>query len=207
MSGKQLEKELEIKVVILGESGVGKSCIIIRYENNIFSHINLSIILCSNVSKTISLNDDKNVIKYTIWDTAGQEKYKAITRIHYLDADVILLVFDVTSEDSFNCIKEYWYPQVKENAPENAIIALVESKCDLKDDYNVDMDELSSYAEKINAIFKETSAKDDFGITELFEEIGNKILSYDNFKDTIYKRNRTFLTDATTEEDENTRRL
>ena len=69
------------------------------------------------------------------------------------------------------------------------------------------MDEVSSYAEKINVIFKETSAKDDFGITELFEEIGNKILSYDNFKDTIYKRNRTFLTDATTEEDENTRRL
>lgn len=86
------------------------------------------------------------------------------------NADVILLVFDVTSEDSFNCIKEYWYPQVKENAPENAIIALalIASKCDLKDDYNIDMDEISSYAEKINAIFKETSAKDDFGITELF---------------------------------------
>ena len=203
MSKKQKEKELDIKVVLLGESGVGKSCIISRYANNIFTQFSLSTILCSNISKTITLNKDKDIIKYTIWDTAGQEKYRAITKNHYQDADVILLVFDITNEISFQTIKDYWYPQIKENAPENAIIALVASKCDLKDEYKIDLDDINIYAGKINAIFKETSAKDDFGINELFEEIGYKILSYDDFKDMIYKRTKTFLTDVTTEDDEN----
>ena len=204
MSKKQLEKELEIKVVLLGETGVGKSSIILRYANDIFSQFNLTTILCSNTTKSISLNNDKDIIKYNIWDTAGQEKYKAITKIHYQDADVILLVFDISCPKSFELIRDYWYPQIKENAPQNSIKALVASKCDLKDDYNVEIEEVNSYAEKIGAIFKETSAKDSFGINELFEEIGNKILSYDNFKDMIYKRNKTLLTDFTTDEDENT---
>ena len=205
MSKIQKKKELDIKVVLLGEAGVGKSCIISRYTNNIFAQFNLSTILCSNTSKTISLNKNKDIIKYTIWDTAGQEKYRAITKNHYQDADVILLVFDISNEISFQNIKDYWYPQIKEFAPQNAIIALVASKCDLKDEYKIDIDEAKIYAEKINAIFNETSAKDDFGINELFEEIGYKILSYDDFKDMIYKRNKTFLTDVTTEDDENSK--
>ena len=203
MSKKSSEKELEIKVVLLGESGVGKSCIISRFANDIFAQFNLSTILCSNTSKTISLNKNKDIITYSIWDTAGQEKYRAITKNHYQDADVILLVFDISNEDSFQNIKDYWYPQIRENAPKNVIIALVASKCDLKDDYKIDLDDVNVYAQKINAIFKETSAKDDFGINELFEEIGYKILSYDDFKSMIFKRNKTFLTYVTTEDDEN----
>ena len=202
MSKKPIEKEIDIKVVLLGESGVGKSCIISRFANNIFTQFNLSTILCSNTSKTISLNENKDIIKYSIWDTAGQEKYRAITKNHYQDADVILLVFDITDEISFQNIKNYWYPQIKENAPENAIIALVASKCDLKDECKVDLDDVNKYAGKVNAIFKVTSAKDDFGINELFEEIGYKILSYDDFKKMIFKRNKTFITDETTEDDE-----
>ena len=203
MSKKQLEKEIEIKVVLLGESGVGKSSIIIRYANDMFAQINLTTILCSNTTKTISLNNNKDTIKYNIWDTAGQEKYKSITKFHYQDADVIILVFDITSLESFEQIRNYWYPQIQENAPQNSITALVASKCDLKDEYNVDIDEVASYAKQIDAIFQETSAKDSFGINELFEEIGNKILSIDNFKDMIYKRNKTLLTDFSTDEDEN----
>ena len=202
MSKKQIKRELDIKVVLLGESGVGKTCIISRFANNIFNEHDLTTILCSYSSKTISLNND--TIKYSIWDTAGQEKYRAITKNHYQDADVILLVFDITCETSFQNIKDYWYPQIKEKAPENSIIALVASKCDLKEDYKVSIDDAIIYAEKINAIFKETSARDDFGINELFEEIGKKILSYDNFKEMIFKRKKTFLTDVTTDDDENT---
>ncbi len=204
MSKKQIKRELDIKVVLLGESGVGKSCIILRFSNDIYSQVSLSTILCSHTSKPISFNNKKDIINFNIWDTAGQEKFRSISKIHYKDAEVIILVFDITREKSFESIKEYWYPQVKENAPENAILALVASKCDLKDECSVDIDDARSYAEEINAMFKETSSKASFGINELFEEIGKKILSYDDFKGMIFKKNKTITDENTSDDDENT---
>ena len=180
-------KEIQVKTVLLGESGVGKSCIILRYINGIFSSTHSSTILSTFSSKKIKF-DGNTLITLNIWDTAGQEKFRAITKINYQDAAVIILVFDLTNKTSFNVIKDYWYPQVKENAPENVILVLVAAKCDLEDRYEVDLNEAENYAKEIDAIFKKTSALDNIGINELFQEIGKKILSYDNFNGRIVDR-------------------
>ena len=180
-------KEIHVKTVLLGESGVGKSCIILRYINGIFSSTHSSTILSTFSSKKIKF-DENTLITLNIWDTAGQEKFRAITKINYQDAAVIILVFDLTNKTSFNVIKDYWYPQVKENAPENVILVLVAAKCDLENRYEVDLNEAENYAKEIDAIFKKTSALDNIGINELFQEIGKKILSYDNFNGRIVDR-------------------
>ena len=180
-------KEIQVKTVLLGESGVGKSCIILRYINGIFSSTHSSTILSTFSSKKIKF-DENTLITLNIWDTVGQEKFRAITKINYQDAAVIILVFDLTNKTSFNVIKDYWYPQVKGNAPENVILVLVAAKCDLENRYEVDLNEAENYAKEIDAIFKKTSALDNIGINELFQEIGKKILSYDNFNGRIVDR-------------------
>ena len=95
------------------------------------------------------------------------------------------MVFDITNQISFNCIKDYWYPQIKEIAPKNAIIVLAAAKCDLFEEEAVEDEDIESYAESIGAIFKKTSSLSNTGINELFEEVGKKILSDDNFLDVI----------------------
>ena len=192
MSSNEIKKNYRIKTVLLGESGVGKSCIILRYINDIFSFNHVSTILSTYSSKTIIINNTE--ITFDIWDTAGQEKFRSIAKINYKDAAVVILVLDITSNYSFQSIKDYWYPQIKQNAPENAIIALVIAKCDIKENQEVDPDEVENYASSIDALFKLTSSLENTGINELFEEIGKKILSVDNFLGTIIERSKTKLT-------------
>ena len=108
------------KVVLLGESGVGKTCIIARFINNTFEDNIISTTGASYASKSCSFPEYENrTIKFEIWDTAGQEKYRALTKIFYKDAGVAILVYDITRKESFDEIKNYWYNQIKEYAPKN----------------------------------------------------------------------------------------
>ena len=94
------------KVVLLGESGVGKTCIISRFINNTFD------------DNGMSTTGGKS-IKFDIWDTAGQEKYRALTKIFYKDASIAILVYDITRRESFEELKNYWFNQIKDFAPQN----------------------------------------------------------------------------------------
>lgn len=190
MSDNSINKEVDVKVVLLGESGVGKSCIILRYTNDQYIENSVSTILCSTESKLVLLNNNKDLVKFNIWDTAGQEKFRSISRINYRDADVIIFVFDITCPESFQCLKKYWYPQVKINAPKNVLLALVAAKCDLIKDSNVDLTEAKTYAEEIKALFKETSSLSNSGINELFQEIAEKILASGNYKENNKKKGK-----------------
>ena len=108
------------KVVLLGESGVGKTCIIARFINNTFEDNIMSTTGASYAGKTMSFDEfNGQSIKFEIWDTAGQEKYRALTKIFYKDAGVAILVYDITRKDSFDEIKNYWYNQIKDFAPKN----------------------------------------------------------------------------------------
>ena len=108
------------KVVLLGESGVGKTCIIARFINNTFEDNIMSTTGASYAVKTMSFDEfNGQSIKFEIWDTAGQEKYRALTKIFYKDAGVAILVYDITRKDSFDEIKNYWHNQIKEFAPKN----------------------------------------------------------------------------------------
>ena len=103
------------KVILLGEYGVGKSCIISRFINNTFEDN-----ITSYSRKTLTFDEFQGKsIKFEIWDTAGQEKYHAFSKNFYKDADVAILVYDITRKESFEKIQKYWYNQVKEYAPKN----------------------------------------------------------------------------------------
>ncbi len=108
------------KVVLLGESGVGKTCIIARFINNTFEENLISTTGASYAGKTMTFDEyGGKSIKFEIWDTAGQEKYRSLTKIFYKDAGAAILVYDITRKDSYEEIKKYWINQIKDFAPKN----------------------------------------------------------------------------------------
>ena len=108
------------KVVLLGESGVGKTCIIARFINNTFEENLISTTGASYAGKTMTFDEyDGKSIKFEIWDTAGQEKYRSLTKIFYKDAGAAILVYDITRKESYEEIQKYWYNQIKDHAPKN----------------------------------------------------------------------------------------
>ena len=171
------EEEKSVKVVLLGEAGVGKTCIISRFVNNMYEDKTMSNISAAYATKTMKFDAfGGKEIKYELWDTAGQEKFRAVTRFLYKDAQVVILVYDITVKESFNEIKDYWYNQVKENCPTNTIICLAGNKCDLFEREAVTEEEGKELAKEMGALFQLTSPKEKIGINELFQSIGYKIL-------------------------------
>ena len=106
------------KVVLLGESGVGKTCIIERFIYDKFDDNGISTITASFVEKTLKF-ENGTCVKLQIWDTAGQEKYRALNRMFYKDAGAAILVYDITKKESFEQIQKYWYNQMQEFAPKD----------------------------------------------------------------------------------------
>ena len=104
---------MSCKIVILGESGVGKTCIMNKFLGNEFSEEHITTIAAEHQNKTVEINNKK--IKITFWDTAGQEAFRAVAKMFYKGADIIILVYDITKNDSFKEIQNYWLEQVKEN--------------------------------------------------------------------------------------------
>ena len=110
------EGAINCKVVLLGESGVGKTSIIARYISNTFKSQNLPTTGANFVSKTIILDDENKSIKFELWDTAGQERYRSLARVFYKNAAVCILVYDITRKSSFNELKSFWVNEIKENS-------------------------------------------------------------------------------------------
>ena len=165
-----------IKVVLLGESAVGKTSIITRFVENKFKQDTMSSLSANFVSKKIDLGNNKS-IKFDIWDTAGQEKYRALAKIFYQDSKIVILVYDITNKNSFNELKNYWYEKVKENSSSDVIFAIAGNKCDLYEKEEVEKTEGEKFAKEIGAIFHETSALNSNGINELFTDIAMKFSS------------------------------
>jgi len=113
------EGAITCKVVLIGESGVGKTSIISRYINNTFKSQLMSTPGANFVTKNVIMEDDNQSIKFEIWDTAGQERYRALAKVFYKNAAVCVLVYDITRKTSFNELKNYWYKEIKENAQSN----------------------------------------------------------------------------------------
>ena len=163
-----------LKVVLLGESGVGKTSIISQLMEQEYNDEQTSTTGATFSTKTMNFGD--KALCFEIWDTAGQEKYRALTKMFYKDAGAAILVYDITREVSFEELKNYWANQVKENAPKKIVLAIAANKSDLIDSEKVDEKTGREFAKEIGAIFKSTSAKNKKGIEELFKEVGNKYL-------------------------------
>ena len=171
-----------VKVVLLGEAGVGKTSIIHQFTYHQFDPDCISSISAQFISKTIEYQGF-GTIKYDIWDTAGQERYRSMAKIFYKDSKVIIFVYDITSETSFEGMKNYWYEQIKINCEKDAILAVVANKNDLYNDQKISDEVGQKFADEIGAIFQSTSALSDSGIGKLFDHIGKKLIDPDyNYK-------------------------
>jgi small GTP-binding protein len=168
-----------VKVVLLGESGVGKTSIINQFITNKFNPRISTSVSAQFISKTINFPEFEKSIKFDIWDTVGQEKYRSLTKIFYKDARVILLVYDITKEISFSALKDYWYKEVINTVDDDPLLVLVANKTDLYLKQTVTNNVGKEYAEQIKAMFQTTSALNSQGINTLFENIGKKIIMPD----------------------------
>ena len=170
--------EKDIKIILLGESGVGKTSIIYRYYKNLFNPYLMPTFKASFVIKKL---EKKNITyKLNIWDTTGQEKYHSVTKLFINGSQIAILVYAIDNDDSFKKL-DYWYKTIKENCSENVILAIVGSKYDLFNSLDekeiVSDDEAENYARGKNAIFKLVSAKEDKnGIDSLFDEVMNEYI-------------------------------
>jgi small GTP-binding protein len=119
MADEDEKKAKPCKVVLIGESGVGKTSIISRYISNTFSSVLMATPGANFVTKLVYLKDEEESIKFEIWDTAGQEKYRALAKVFYKSAAVCILVYDITRRSSFDELKKYWIPELKSNSSPN----------------------------------------------------------------------------------------
>ncbi|XP_012670782.1 ras-related protein Rab-31 isoform X1 [Clupea harengus] len=158
----------ELKVCLLGDTGVGKSSIVCRFVQDHFDHSISPTIGASFLTKTVPCGNELH--KFLIWDTAGQERFHSLAPMYYRGSAAAVIVYDITKLDSFQTLKK-WVKELKEHGPENIVVAIAGNKNDLGDIREVPMKEAKDFAESIAAIFIETSARNAVNVEELFQKI------------------------------------
>ena len=162
------EYDYLFKVVLIGDSGVGKSNLLSRFTKNEFNLESKTTIGVEFATKSIEVGD--KIIKAQIWDTAGQERYRAITSAYYRGAVAALLVYDITKKNTFeNAAK--WLQELKDYADDNIVVMLVGNKTDLNNLRDVKVDEAKKFADDNGLAFIETSALDSTNVVDAFEQI------------------------------------
>ena len=166
--------DIVYKVLLLGDSTVGKTCFLLRYCDKTFQDAHLSTIGLDYRLKSMTLKNKKN-IKLQIWDTAGQDRFRAITKNYYKGANGIILIYDVTNLQTFENVKN-WITQIREEANKNVVIFLAGNKADLPEESRaVQKEDGQKMAEEYNIPFQETSAKEGINVNETFQELVEKI--------------------------------
>ena len=167
-------KEIEIKVCLLGDVSVGKTSIASRYCKNTFSDLYINTIGGAYQQQSVSLNNGTK-IRLHIWDTSGQDRFRSMTNLYYQDAQVAILTYDVTNEESLESLN-YWLEQLNNKVEvDNMILCLAGNKIDVEASKKViSTSKGKAFAEENNMIFFETSAKTGAGIKELFQAIAVK---------------------------------
>ena len=166
------EDSQEIKTILVGMSGTGKTNIINAMTNQPFDSNKISTLTSTFMEKVIEIN--KKQYRIELWDTAGQEKYKSLTKIFLKDSKIVIFVYDITTQESFEEVN-YWVTTVKEILGEEPVYGLVGNKKDLYMNEEIDEDTGRNKANEIGALFKLTSAKTERGaindyLVELLEE-------------------------------------
>ena len=168
-----------IKVVLVGESGTGKTSIIQQFAYKIFDQDCATSISSQYITKVMTFPDINKNLRIEIWDTAGQERYRSMAKLFYKDAKIVIFVYDVTSKKSFDELIKYWIPEVQNTSDGSAIFGLVANKSDLYEIEAVSTEEGMNLADKIKAVFQKTSAKSGMGVNNLFNNLGKLYLQPD----------------------------
>ena len=184
------EKSEGKKLVFVGDSGVGKTCIISRFVQGTFTNNIASTMGASYATKSVEIPEINKNFTFDIWDTAGQEKYKALAKFFFQGAKMAVLVYDITRRDSFEGMKNSWYKQLRDNSSPDIVIGVAGNKSDLYDDEEVSEQEARDFAKEIGAIFALTSAQNNTGIDDLFKNMAKKYLNIDITTDVNHGGNK-----------------
>ncbi|KAJ3436245.1 ras-related protein raba1f-like [Anaeramoeba flamelloides] len=176
------EYDYLIKIVLIGDSGVGKTNLLTRFTRNEFNIESKSTIGVEFATKSMKMKDKH--LKIQIWDTAGQERYRAITSAYYRGATGALLVYDITKYDTFKNL-EAWFSELQENTEDDPLIMLVGNKFDLQNKRTVEIDEGKTFSKENNLLFIETSALDSTNVEMAFHNVIEKIFNKMNSKKTM----------------------
>merc|ERR1712137_722983 len=159
----------QFKLVLLGDSAVGKSSLVLRFVRGQFFEYQESTIGAAFLTQTVALND--TTVKFEIWDTAGQERYHSLAPMYYRGAAAAIVVYDITNTDTFQRAKQ-WVKELQRQGNPNIVIALAGNKSDLSSKRKVEPQEAESHASDNGIFFMETSAKTSTNVNELFVAIG-----------------------------------
>eukprot|EP00736_Rhodelphis_marinus_P001572 Rmarinus@m.2488 len=165
-------KTYQFKLVLLGDSNVGKSSLVLRFVRGQFFEYQESTIGAAFLTQTVALDD--YTVKFEIWDTAGQERYHSLAPMYYRGAAAAVVVYDITNHDSFERAKN-WVRELQRQGSPNVVIALAGNKCDLEAKRKVDPEEAQTYADDNGIMFMETSAKTAHNVNDLFVLIARKL--------------------------------
>jgi len=169
-----------VKVVMIGDSGVGKSCLLKQLCEHKFEDGHVSTIGVDFGIRTLSLNS--KVVKLQIWDTAGQDRFRSITASYYRGADTVLLVFDVCNPESFENVLKYWHKEVAAYANKEVQMILVANKIDQQLQRKVSSAEVEQMAKRLNILFIETSAKTSQNVMEAFASVATAFIRHKTAK-------------------------
>ncbi|KAM0950217.1 putative small GTP-binding protein [Dioscorea sansibarensis] len=164
---------LNAKLVLLGDMGAGKSSLVLRFVKGQFLEFQESTIGAAFFSQTLAVNDA--TVKFEIWDTAGQERYHSLAPMYYRGAAAAIIVYDISSTESFERAKKWVQELQKQGCNPNMVTALAGNKADLEDKRKVTAEEAQTYAQENGLFFMETSAKTAKNVNEIFYEIARRL--------------------------------
>jgi small GTP-binding protein len=192
MDKKEQELDLMIKIVTIGESGVGKTNLISRYVRNEFSENTTSTVGIDFTSKVLAINGSN--VNLQIWDTAGQERMRAIASAYYREANGVLLVYDITDKETFSRIP-FWLKEIRDNSNDRVKIIIVGNKADLLDDREVSLEEAKEFARLRDFYYMEVSAKTNMNncVNVAFEELVKSVIASLRPEELTHLRNKSTI--------------
>ena len=178
------------KLLLLGDSTVGKTCFLIKYTDQSFQDIHMATIGLDYRVKTMKLKNNKDV-KIQIWDTAGQDRFRSITKNYYKGSHGIILIYDITNRRTFENVQQ-WISQIREETSQNVVIYLIGNKIDMKEERKVSTEEGKKLADELGLPFMETSAKEGININEVFDDIVERVDKVFGNMPTAPKKNKVY---------------
>ena len=189
--GSQEKEDYKLKVVIIGDSGVGKTNLIKRFVSDTFSENSKATVGVEFLSKTYKIND--HIFKIELWDTAGQERYKSITSVYYKGSKGALLVYDITSQISFDNIGK-WITEIRDKTSKDITLMMVGNKMDLNQYREVSNEQALNKAKTLGIPIMETSALDSTNVKEAFYDLLKEM--YKDMKNKIKSSNENLKDNA-----------